>query len=86
MRHNEKHPSNAESMMHKVFGDMLSGNCYKIKLLMRFLGIPHEWTHVDILVGETHTDQFKRMNPNTRRRISGWAVSLGVECDFELFC
>jgi glutathione S-transferase len=55
-----------ESLMYEVFGDMLSGNCYKIKLLMRFLEIPHEWTHVDILVGGTHTDQFKRMNPNTR--------------------
>ncbi|MBV5262179.1 glutathione S-transferase family protein [Synechococcus moorigangaii CMS01] len=52
--------------MYKVFGDMLSGNCYKIKLLMQFLGIEHEWIHVDILASETHTDEFKRMNPNAR--------------------
>jgi glutathione S-transferase len=52
--------------MHKVFGDMLSGNCYKIKLLMQFLGIQHEWIHVDILANETHTAEFKQMNPNTR--------------------
>lgn len=52
--------------MYKVFGDMLSGNCYKIKLLMQFLSIPHQWIHVDILAGETHTEAFKRMNPNTR--------------------
>jgi glutathione S-transferase len=52
--------------MYKVFGDMLSGNCYKIKLLMQFLGIEHEWIHVDILANETHTEEFKRMNPNTR--------------------
>lgn len=52
--------------MYKVFGDMLSGNCYKIKLLMQFLSIKHEWVHVDILAGETHTEKFQRMNPNTR--------------------
>ncbi len=52
--------------MYKVFGDMLSGNCYKIKLLMQFLGIDHEWVHVDILAGETHTAEFKQMNPNAR--------------------
>ncbi len=52
--------------MYKVFGDMLSGNCYKIKLLMQFLGITHEWIHLDILAGETHTAEFKTMNPNAR--------------------
>lgn len=52
--------------MYKVFGDMLSGNCYKVKLLMQFLAIPHEWVHVDILANETHTNEFQRMNPNTR--------------------
>lgn len=52
--------------MYKIFGDMLSGNCYKIKLLMQFVAIPHEWVHVDILANETHTPDFKRMNPNAR--------------------
>lgn len=52
--------------MYKVFGDILSGNCYKIKLLMRFLDIEHQWIHVDILAGETHTEAFRKMNPNTR--------------------
>jgi glutathione S-transferase len=52
--------------MYQVFGDMLSGNCYKIKLLMQFLGIEHQWIHVDILAKETHTEEFKRMNPNAR--------------------
>lgn len=52
--------------MYKVYGDMLSGNCYKIKLLMQFLGIEHQWVHVDILARETHTNEFKQMNPNGR--------------------
>jgi len=33
---------------------------------MQFIGIPHEWVHVDILASETHTEEFKRMNPNAR--------------------
>lgn len=52
--------------MYRVYGDMLSGNCYKIKLLMRFLEIDHEWKHVDILAGETHTDDFVGMNSNAK--------------------
>jgi len=50
--------------MYRVYGEILSGNCYKIKLLMSFLGIPHEWVPVNILQGETQTEEFKRFNPN----------------------
>lgn len=52
--------------MPKVFGDMLSGNCYKIKLLLQFLSLPHEWVHIDILASETHGEVFKQMNPNAK--------------------
>ncbi|NEZ60872.1 glutathione S-transferase family protein [Adonisia turfae] len=52
--------------MYKVFGDMLSGNCYKVKLLMQFLKVEHEWVPIDILASETHTAEFKQMNPNAR--------------------
>ena len=53
-------------MKYKVYGDIRSGNCYKIKLLMSFLSIEHEWLHVDILANETETTEFKAMNPNAR--------------------
>lgn len=52
--------------MYRVYGDMLSGNCYKIKLLLQFLEIEHEWVHVDILAGETHTSEFEAMNSNAK--------------------
>ena len=52
--------------MLRIYGDSQSGNCYKIKLLLYILSIEHEWIHVDILAGETHTDEFKKMNPNSR--------------------
>jgi glutathione S-transferase len=33
---------------------------------MQFLDIEHQWIHVDILVGATHSETFRRMNPNAR--------------------
>lgn len=48
----------------KVYGDLLSGNCYKVKLLLEFLGIEHEWLHINVLKAESHTPEFLQMNPN----------------------
>jgi glutathione S-transferase len=48
----------------KVYGDIQSGNCYKIKLLLALLGVPHEWVHVDILKGDTRKPEFLAKNPN----------------------
>lgn len=50
--------------MMKVYGDIQSGNCYKIKLLAALLTIEHEWVHVDILAGQTTTSDFLAKNPN----------------------
>lgn len=50
--------------MYRVFGDILSGNCYKVKLLLEFLSIEHEWLPVDILAGDTHKEAFLAKNPN----------------------
>lgn len=52
--------------MYKVYGDMKSGNCYKIRLLLDFQGIKHEWQHVDVLTKQTHSEAFKAMNPNAK--------------------
>ena len=48
----------------RVYGDLMSGNCYKIKLLLSHLGLEHDWSHVDILAGETRTPAFLARNPN----------------------
>ena len=37
----------------KIYGDIQSGNCYKIKLLCALLDIKHEWVHMDILAADT---------------------------------
>ena len=48
----------------KVFGDIASGNCYKVKLVLEQLSIDHEWHHVNILEGETRRAEFLKINPN----------------------
>jgi glutathione S-transferase len=52
--------------MYKVYGDINSGNCYKVKLLMALLDIDHEWIVIDILKGQSQTDDFKLKNPNAK--------------------
>jgi glutathione S-transferase len=52
--------------MLKVYGDRISGNCYKLKLLLTQLGRSFEWVDIDIVKGETRTPQFLAMNPNGR--------------------
>lgn len=47
-----------------VYGDLQSGNCYKVKLLLALLDIEHRWQHIDIINNETHTDEFLVINPN----------------------
>ena len=48
----------------KIYGDIHSGNCYKVKLLTSLLDIDHEWIEVDILASETQTESYLRKNPN----------------------
>jgi glutathione S-transferase len=48
----------------KIYGDAQSGNCYKINLLTSILNIAHEWINIDILKGESETEEFLRKNPN----------------------
>jgi len=47
----------------KIYGDIYSGNCYKLKLICALLGIEHEWIPVDIMRGETREDHFLALNP-----------------------
>lgn len=49
--------------MIKVFGDLHSGNCYKVQLLCELLNLPYAWIEVDILQGDTHSTEFLQKNP-----------------------
>ncbi|WP_422138379.1 glutathione S-transferase family protein [Endozoicomonas sp. ALC020] len=48
----------------KIYGDIQSGNCYKIKLLTALLDLNHKWIAIDVLNNETQTPDFLARNPN----------------------
>ncbi|NVK22890.1 MAG: glutathione S-transferase family protein [Kangiellaceae bacterium] len=50
--------------MLKVFGAIVSGNCYKVKVLLHLLGLEHQWQEVDLVNGGARTEEFLIMNPN----------------------
>jgi glutathione S-transferase len=50
----------------KLYDNLFSGNAYKVRLLLHFLGIPFERIEMDIDRGETRTAEFLRLNPNGR--------------------
>jgi glutathione S-transferase len=52
--------------MYTVHGSAISGNCYKIKLLLEQLQLPYQWRETDIFKGESRTQRFLAMNANGR--------------------
>ncbi len=52
--------------MYTLYGDALSGNCYKVQLLMALLDMEYHWVAVDILAGDTQTSTFKQLNVNQK--------------------
>ena len=47
-----------------AWGMSSSGNCYKVKLALSQLALPHAWKEVDTTKGETRTAEYLAMNPN----------------------
>ena len=56
-----------------VYGMADSGNCYKVKLALGQLGLPHRWVEVSTVQGETRAPEFLARNPN------GQVPTLGLE-------
>jgi glutathione S-transferase len=53
----------------KIFGDLGSGNCLKVKYVADRLGLAYTWVPIDIMKGETHTPEYQERFP--RGRIPG---------------
>jgi glutathione S-transferase len=49
---------------YQVHGVSASGNCYKVRLALEQLNLPYVWHEVDMMNGATHTDAFRKLNPN----------------------
>lgn len=46
----------------RVWGNEVSGNSYKVKLLLTHLGLPFEWIKVDTYAGDTRTPDYLAKN------------------------
>ncbi|WP_019905315.1 glutathione S-transferase family protein [Methylobacterium sp. 77] len=42
----------------RVYGDLVSGNCLKVKIVADHLGLAYDWVPVDILKGESRTPDY----------------------------
>ena len=47
-----------------LYGDSISGNCYKLQLTCAQLGIEHDWHEIDIMAGASRTPEFLALNAN----------------------
>ena len=47
----------------RIHGDRRSGNCLKVKWTADHLGIAYDWREVDVMSGETRTEDFLAINP-----------------------
>ena len=47
----------------KIYGDLKSGNCLKVKWVCDRIALPYTWVDVDIMKGESRTAAFIKLNP-----------------------
>ncbi|HVZ02771.1 MAG TPA: glutathione S-transferase family protein [Dongiaceae bacterium] len=50
--------------MHRLYDSAISGNAYKVRLLLTHLGIPFERIEMNVDDGSTRTPDFLKINPN----------------------
>jgi glutathione S-transferase len=49
--------------MIKLYGHEMSGNSYKVQLLLSLLGLDFEWIKVDLMKGEHKSPEYLALNP-----------------------
>lgn len=47
----------------KLYGNLNSGNCYKVRLLLSYLGVTYTYENIDAPHGGTRTPEFLAINP-----------------------
>ncbi|NVO16743.1 MAG: glutathione S-transferase family protein [Rhodoplanes sp.] len=52
--------------MYTLYSMQRSGNCYKVRLALAQLRIPHRLIEIDVLKGENRTPEFRARNPSGR--------------------
>lgn len=46
----------------KIYGDLNSGNCLKVKWVSDYLSLPYKWVDVDTMKGGSRTAEFLKLN------------------------
>ena len=64
--------------MIKLSGAPLSGNAYKVRLLLSLLGLEFEETDVNLQTGENRTESFLALNP--RGQIPTLPIERLIKC------
>ena len=49
--------------MIKLYGHEISGNSYKVRLMLSLLDLDYEWVRVDLMKGEHKSPEYLAMNP-----------------------
>lgn len=47
----------------KLYGNLGSGNCLKVKWVCDLLGVSYAWEEIDVVKGESRTPEFLALNP-----------------------
>ena len=42
----------------RIYGDLVSGNCLKVKIVADYLRLSYRWVPIDILKGESRTPDY----------------------------
>ena len=57
----------------KIYGDLQSGNCLKVKYVADHLNLEYEWVAIDITRNEAKTDSFLALNPHGQVPAVAWS-------------
>lgn len=49
--------------MFTIYGDIISGNCLKVKYVADYLDLDYTWHPIDVVAGEAQKAEFKAINP-----------------------
>ncbi len=46
-----------------IYGDVVSGNCLKVKYVADYIGLKYSWKHIDVVGGGAKAEEFLKINP-----------------------
>jgi glutathione S-transferase len=72
----------------KIYGDVRSGNCDKVRFTVDYLRLPYEWVEIDSVAGATRTPEFLAINSQGQVPVVQLADgrSRSVERDYSAYC